>query len=271
MKKYLKLISFLLLIVILSLMVTGCFVSTIKDGPVSSILPTRLEATLTLTPTQTATITPIKTACTNPFYPVVESATWNYSIVSSPPDTFVRTITEINPDGFTSQDIFSTGTNQIVRWECQEGTLIALDPAGTEATSSVVLSGLDIELQATDQEGITLPSDIKEGDTWSQHFTVEGILNYNGQDVSSPAQSDSTCVAAGEEMITVPAGSFSALRVDCIITIEVKFSAMGFSFPFTIESNSTSWYSPGIGMVRNSSIAMDDSTTTVELTSYTLP
>jgi len=227
-------------------------------------------------PTQPATIAPTVPAviseCDNPLYPVVVGATWTY-VISGPPDTTqMRTIQELRSDGFTDHDEFSAGASRTGEWTCQDGDLTALNPSGTSGiTASVESSGMMADFQTTSSDGVTLPAVVTEGTTWSQHITLEGTQTINAIAVASKLSFGNDCTGAGEESVTVSAGTFTTRRVDCLSTMNITITMSGMEIPSITNSTTTIWYAEGVGMVKLVSDNDDGTTTNVELTEYNIP
>jgi len=235
---------------------------------VTSTIPVgEIEAT-----TQEPIVPVIITECNNPLYPVVVGATWTYAISGPPDSTQVRTIQELRSDGFTDHDEFSGGISRTGEWSCQDGSLTALDPVGSSgATASVMTSGMMAAFQTTSSDGITLPAVVTEGTSWSQNITLEGMQTINDVEVASKLTFSNDCTGAGEETVTVAAGTFTARRVDCISSFVITITMNGMEIPTATNATTTIWYVEGVGMVKNVSNLSDGITASVELTEYNIP
>jgi hypothetical protein len=247
-------------------------------GPtvVTSTIPVPGGAEATDVPTQPPTTAPIIPSiiseCDNPLYPVVVGATWTY-VISGPPDsTQDRTIQEVRSDGFTDHDEFSGGTSRTGEWTCSNGDLIALNPAASGATTaSMITAGTMADFQTTSSDGMTLPAVVTEGTNWTQNMTLEGIQTFNNIEVASKLTFSNNCTGGGIESVTVAAGTFNARRVDCIGSFNITITMNGMEIPTASTATTTLWYAEGVGMVKNSSILSDGTTSTVELTAYNIP
>lgn len=212
-------------------------------------------------------------ACDNPLYPVVPGATWNYAITGPYTDSFTRSIASLDIDSFTDQDAFGSGTTRTGHWTCETGNLTALDPSeGMADTAYVQTEGLDSAFKTTALDGVTLPANITPGTSWNQDITLEGVQSFNGQDVLTKSQTSYNCTAVVYESVTVPAGTFDTIRVDCQVLITITINMSGLIIPTTIESSKSTWHAEGVGMVRSIDFLTNDGTTgTIELTSYNIP
>ncbi len=199
-------------------------------------------------PTQTtifqpqASPTPIR-LCNNPYFPNSRGDTWEYSGSNSALGAYNRTdaVTQSGADVFSVETTISSLTYG-VKYSCTSGGLIASDPV--QQYAGALLSGPDapVTVKLTSNSGITLPSVIKPGDTWQQTADFDATsqsFNLNGRFVFD-------YTAVGYENVTVPSGSFNALRVDATIRIEVSgFRVLAGTY------TTSAWMAPGIGVVKS--------------------
>ncbi|HXF84582.1 MAG TPA: hypothetical protein VNK49_04265 [Anaerolineales bacterium] len=208
--------------------------------------------------------------CDNPLLPVKIGATWNYKLSGPYPDTFTRTIVSIEESSFTDQDTFGSGTVRTGKWNCENGNLIALNPSAT-ASATVSSAGQTSEFTTTSQSGVTLPAIINSGDTWSQSTTIEGTNLISGLTAQAKNEFTSNCTAEGIEAVTVPAGTFDAVKITCNTNMTITVQMEGISPPpISMSGTTTSWYAPGVGWIKSLGTG-EDVEYTIELTSYTIP
>lgn len=208
-------------------------------------------------------------ACANPYIPVIIGASWNYQLVGSATDTYTHSIIAVDGASFTEQDVFGTGVKRQGKWNCDSGSLIALDPAGG-SSANVNTGGMSVNFQTTAQSGVTFPANPAPGSTWSQSITLEGTQTINGTEIPSKNQTTTDCTAIGMESVTVTAGTFDALHVDCNVNMHLVITIQGSEMPTTLDMKSSSWYAPNVGMVKTVSTG-SNLNSTVELISYTIP
>lgn len=210
-------------------------------------------------------------ACDNPLYPVGVGATWSYALTGPLPDTFTRSIAALTSDGFTDQDVFNSGATRTGQWTCESGNLTSLDPGDSSVTANVQTASSSSDFQTTAMDGVTMPTGITSGTSWTQNFTIEGNQDLNGQQVASKNVTSYSCTAVGEESVMVAAGSFTAMRVDCQANITITITMAGMEIPTSIRSTSSVWYATGVGMVKSDSLLSDGTTIRIELTAYNIP
>jgi hypothetical protein len=80
--------------------------------------------------------------------------------------------------------------------------------------------------------------------------------------------------ALGVESITVPAGTFDAMKIQADTTLNITVNINGLTVPVVFTSSYTYWYAPNVGEVKASgtgSIAAQSFSETIELQSYNVP
>ena len=209
--------------------------------------------------------------CNNEYYPVKSGAAWNYTLNSSlsGTDSFTRSILDVSNGSFTDQDAWEIGTTRTGFWSCENGNLTALSLGGLATVSTS-----EQTFVATSQEssGVTYPSVIELGTNWSQNLTISGDMELaEGMSGSATADATQYCTAVGEQSVTVPAGTFNAMKLNCSSTISITVNVEDIAIdPMTIESLSEVYLVRGVGMVK----MVDDNEmakSTIELTSYAIP
>ncbi|MCS7012001.1 MAG: hypothetical protein NZL98_11575 [Anaerolineales bacterium] len=240
-------------------------------------LPDASSEDATATPFQEPTATMTEESlpagpCDNPLFPVRLGATWEYHIISDIPDTFTRRIVEVSATGFTEQDVFQSGVTRTGQWACSEGNLIMLIPSGGGFASSVSGDNIDAQFITSGFEGITLPVEIRTGDSWTFRLVYEGEIRIG--EIRSPGKNEMTlnCQAGQVETITVPAGTFQARRITCETIMNVTITYLPDQPPMTLSFTSIddSWMAEGVGLVKSVSTT-EGMTATTELLSYSIP
>jgi len=214
-------------------------------------------------------------ACNNLYYPVGEGVTHAYQVSSSMSETIsiVDTISDVTADGFTLSSQFGD-VSRTQQWACGSDGLTALEYGGQE---SAILSAEGVSAQFTthDVTGVTVPVSISPGDAWSQEFQIEGTQSMPGdQTAFSEGTVQYQFKAVGMETVSVPAGSFDAIKLEVNTVFDFTSTFQDVTVPVTFNSTGFSWYAPGVGWVKSvdeSSAFGTTATTTIELVSYTVP
>ncbi len=257
--------SYLIVAGILGLSMLACNFSK-GPNPGSTTDPTNGNPAATEVPAENP-VSP--NACANPLLPIKAGATWNYKLTGNISDTFTRSILAVDGSGFTDQDVFGNGVTRQGKWNCDNGSLIALDPSGG-SSASVNTANVSVDFQTTELSGVTLPATINPGDTWTQSITLEGTQTINEVSIPAKNQTTSTCTAIGIESVSVEAGTFEAMRFDCQTSINITVTMNGTEIPTVLNMNSNNWHAQNIGLVKT--IATGEGVnSTIELVSYIIP
>ena len=273
-KKIYTMISMLLILIFLA----AC------SPPV--IPPTEPQSTETAQPSLTETVAaPTATLegsapvagqgmCTNAFYPVREGATWSYKSTGGPAGeySFTDTITSVRDNGFT----LSTQIGDLTRsqeWTCTPEGLAALQLGGAPA-AMLNSQNMQLSLDVTNGTGITFPGQIKPGDQWQQSMDVEGNVTAMNEEAEASGTALMSFSAVGNESVTVPAGSFDAMKVEVDVALNVNATYEGITLPVSFSGDYTYWFAPGVGWVKSSgtgNVLGASFTETTELQSYGIP
>lgn len=257
-----RIISALSVLILASLACSLSDAGTPTSAPVDGIAPT---SEIAPTPTVAASPTPAPTDCFNAYYPVKPGSTWTYQMSGTRADTFTHSIVAASDKDFTDQDTFGNGTTRTGQWRCEGGDLISLTPGG--ASAAVAAAGLVFNFTVTENTGVTIPANMEVGSTWSQNIKFESSQDVGGVQLDTQNEASTSCTVIGRESVTVPAGTFDALKVECNTKLTIGMNGTPI---YTIEGPSTSWYALGVGMVK--SIGSGGGyEATIELTAYQIP
>ena len=246
-------------------------------GTQTATLPTAtFETTITQSPAGTESAPPAAEAglCNNTYFPIVEGATWTYQSTGGPVGGygFTDTITSVRTDGFTLTSQFDELT-RTQEWGCTSEGLVALQLGGTSA-ATLNSQEMQVNLNVSNVSGISFPATINPGDTWQHALEFTGNMVVGGQEIDANGSAQSSFTAIGMESVTVPAGTFEALKVRVDSTINITGVFQGVSVPLTISSPYDYWFAPGVGWVKASGtgdVAGESFTETIELQLYNIP
>lgn len=184
--------------------------------------------------------------CRNPFYPVHHGAWLMYTLSDGNRPSHTMSVSGDNAFTITVQSDSSTFA---LEGQCTEEGIILLDVSGVPAT---YLGGSgNSALTIQNMEGVTLPNDVQVGDAWSQ------IISILGADLT--ATIETTYTAMGFESVTIPAGTFNALKVE-------QNGALNMGGQLS-NTHAFLWYAQDIGIVKS---AMDGIPSS-ELLAYNFP
>jgi len=233
--------------------------------------------TQTLEPAPTQTARPQdgeQGLCSNPLYPVKTGATWTYNSTGSLSGdfSFTDTITALREDGFTLSSQIN-GVTLTQEWVCKPEGLASLTFGGG-AAGGISTSGAKMDLTTSNVQGVILPKTISAGDQWPYSLDFEGDIELTGMTAETQGTAGFTFNALGEESVTVPAGTFNALKIHVDLRLDMEITYSGFTAPAVITIPSDVWYAPGVGWVKAASsgdifgTAFDEA---IELQSYNIP
>jgi hypothetical protein len=208
--------------------------------------------------TGAATATPPEDdACAHRYFPATHGARWEYqgSAGADGPYNYVETVSRPGPDGFTLTADFGDLT-RTQEWSCTGEGLVALDPPAAGPVAGVASGGANLVLEATGVTGVTLPADLGPGQTWTQIYQVQGVQTLpDGRTMAVSGSASASLEAAGFEEVAVPAGAFTALRIDRTVTLNLTAAIGGGTMPLVLESRETVYFAEGVGMVRLVAVA----------------
>jgi hypothetical protein len=257
--------SILLAIIALLTASMACLETAEADN--TAPLP-QMQATQELPTAEVIAPTPIP-ACFNTYLPVRTGASWNYRVTGFVNDTFTRTITTVTENAFADQDVFSSGVARKVQWRCDSGNLTALNPP-SGASASINEEGVWVEFQTTELTGVTIPASLIPAAAWTQAITLEGTQAIYQVNYKARNKITSNCTAIGNETVTVSAGTFEAMKVECRVAMEIKLTIEDKPNENTLNLLVTNWYAANVGMIKSVTTG-ESMDATVELLSYSIP
>ena len=244
--------------------------TSIANNPIPffTLTPTPLSATVwTYTP---APFIPTVTAqqgtrpCRNILYPVVTGQQWQYqSSAVNRTDIISMNVTSVGSSrGDVTINNQTTGTSKQVLVQCEGDIIRSFPSMSLDALFGSALSG---DMTANYVSGVLAPNEAAFLNTnwalaWSSNYLVTGtaVVSRNDTQVSvslNDAPVSLTCqtLATGDaafENITVPAGTFRALKVICTAQGHVTAVVNGVSVSGTVEGQSFHWFAPYVGQVK---------------------
>jgi hypothetical protein len=241
--------------------------------PAATELATQPPApTATLAPTPTPrppTPTPAPVAgggCDNRYYPVAPGLTWIYSADGPATSTYTVTLDNITDTSFTMVQTFEELVNS-TNYLCTPEGLMAAQYGGIEMAEA------NIQIETLNGRGVLIPSEDawRIGETWDAGYDLVGtIAAAQGMSGTITGTVSIANEIVAQEKVTVPAGTFDAFRVDAEMTqsMLMNLGAIAPPQPFEITLETSSWYAPGVGLVKSATDIGDGTMTTIELQSF---
>jgi hypothetical protein len=241
----------------LSLMLLAC-------GSVQSVPTAAIELiTSVSTPNQEAT-SPSSAAsneeCSNDYFPTEEGATWRYSSEANGGGAQERTSTIVSTtdDGFSVEHALASGATFVIEWSCSNGDLTQVTP-----TASLYFSGSSATVTTTNHSGVTLPADLDSTPSWLE----SGEWSVKGGSTAFEGSYTSDITAVGTEAVSVPFGTFEAMRVEATSEGTVNREK-------TPPCQITQWWVKDTGLVKQETICPaggQSMTEVTELVSFQTP
>ena len=225
---------------------------------------TQVQTPIVTTPVIPAPSPTPVSLCANPYYPSRLGNTWEYSGSNSVLGAYNRTdtVSRASAEAF-GVDTTLANVTYGVNYVCSSAGLTASDPVQQYAGALLSGPNAPLNVKLSSVSGITLPAKITPGDTWQQTADFSA---------SSPQLNASGTIAidyraVGYENVTVPSGTYNALRVDVTIRILVT--------PLKIEAGSytaSTWLVQDVGVVKSegtSHVTGIDFSDSMQLTRFT--
>ena len=253
---------------VVMLLMTACA----PQAPTPAPLPTAFGGSIGTLEVSTPTEPALPTAgfdvssCENTYMPSDEGVTWTYAGRNSLAGTYTRTdtITASEDDSFTIATQL-TDVSYTQEFSCTGAGLVNMEPNQSDIAAMFSGPSGGVTVHRISNSGVTLPADIQAGDSWQQVF--EWSATAGG--ISSQGTFTYSFTAAGVEGVTVPAGTFDALRIDAVIQMEI-----GGTPKLSGTYLTTVWMAEDIGLVKNvgsSQIPGVEFTDSLDLVSFDSP
>lgn len=192
----------------------------------------------------------------NAYYPLVQGASWTYQ---SEGMTYTQSVFEVSADSVMLRVQFADQDPIDMTYQCDEnGILVSSFMDG-------LVEGMEFEILS--QEGTSYPNHISVGDEWDEEIVMASTMTMEGMAMTTRTTVATHTRAVALESVTVPAGTFNALKLEGESDITNVTVMMGMEIPVSMSSTSQTWLVEGIGMV----LSVDEAGSRVELVSYTIP
>ena len=204
-------------------------------------------------------------ACDHPYFPLRTGSSWTYSTPEGNMTWSVPSAGGTNDSAEATMDIAMPEVSMTVHWSCSSAGIVSYD----FGNSSVAGLGNIVNMDVVDSSGAFLPAAdlLAPGYSWPSNYSVVMHVSQEGFAVDWTTAVSETWTATGIESVTVPAGTFEALRIEGNESI----SMTGLGQDVNVTVSMTYWYAKGVGVVRYTSSTSAGSSSGGELTSYTVP
>jgi len=205
-------------------------------------------------------------ACDHPYLPLRSGASWSYD---SSEGGMTWNVTSAGGSAESASATMAFSMPEVtftVNWTCSSAGITSYDFGNI--TSSAF--GEVVTLNIVNSSGSWLPpaESLVPGYSWSNGYTMVVSSGFEGASVELTTTTSESWSVGGMETISVPAGTFDALRIDGTSTMEMS-GFMGISVPPTATSQ-TFWFAEGVGIVRYTS-SSEGYSGHGDLTGYSVP
>lgn len=207
-----------------------------------------------------------QSACDHPYLPLRPGSSWTYSTTEGTSAWSVLSAGGAPDSAAATMSITIPEVVMTTHWDCTSQGIISYDFGNL----SVAGMGEVVSMDVTESSGVFLPaaSLLVPGYSWSESYTLVLNVTLEGTSVDMTSSSAETWTAAGIETVSVPAGTFEALRIDGTQNVSVSgFMGMG---GVDATNSMTFWFAEGVGIVRYTS-SSEGYTGVGELTAYSIP
>ena len=247
--------------------------ATYQDAPEPTALRralTEIQTDVNLQAADDSTSSPTpavgETACDHPYLPMRSGSSWSYATPEGTMTWSVGGASGSDASAEATMEVAMPEVSMTVHWTCGSEGIVSYD----FGTLSVASLGDVASMEVVDSSGAFLPAAdlLVPGYSWPETYSIVTHISQEGFAADLTTAVTGTWTAAGIETITVPAGTFEALRVDGTETISTS-GFMGEVMNVTVSM--TYWYAKGVGVVRYTSSTSEGSGSGGDLTSYTVP
>ena len=153
-----------------------------------------------------------ETACDHPYFPLRSGSSWTYSTTEGTSTWSVGSAGGTANSAEATMAISMAEVAMTTHWNCTSAGIISYDFGNI----SVAGMGEIVSTDVTDSSGVFLPaaSLLAPGYSWSDNYSVVMHITAEGFSVDMTMSAAETWTAAGMETVSVPAGTFEALRVE---------------------------------------------------------
>ena len=207
-----------------------------------------------------------ETACDHPYLPLRSGSSWTYSTTEGTSTWSVGSAAGTADSAQATMTISVPEVTMTTHWTCTSAGIISYDFGNI----SVAQMGQVVSMDVTDSSGVFLPaaSLLAPGYSWSDNYTLVMHVTAEGISLDTTMSAAEAWTAVGMETVSVPAGTFEAMRVEGTENISMS-GFMGMEGVDTVVQ-ATFWFAEGVGIVRYSSESGGYSSVG-ELASYTIP
>lgn len=202
--------------------------------------------------------------CDQPFFPVRANWEWQYRVQGARNNTYSLRKSAITENSFVQTRLSPLGKDE-QKFGCAPEGLTPLELLGGSSNrASIDGQKVDYEIELVSVKGVSIPDyDRWEvGSSWKLTQEVKGTGQQGPIRYTVTGTLETTYRVLAQEQVSVPAGKFTAYKLQTTFATHIKASAGIISIPFNFEAQGTAWYAEGVGMVKSVQQSRDGNNTT---------
>lgn len=204
-----------------------------------------------------------RSGCDHPYYPLRSGYEIEYKtqVPGMEESSYTVRVVDESGDTIRMEYDFMEGVSVQQQIRCAGGVVEALGYVDFGAATS----GNEIQTETRSTSGVLLPQNMRAGTSWESTYEISAT--FSGPDFAGigVGSIDSTVTVnrtvIGEETVTVPAGTYQALKVEGVTTIAAVIAGIPGGIPPT-EISTTEYWVRGVGMVKSVSGSGETESTT---------
>ena len=198
------------------------------------------------------------TLCQNAYNPIGAALEKKYRVTTSglPPKEMTETYRDIGDDSFVVHSDFAgaqaSEVKTDIKWTC---TTEGLTPNDFDGNTMQTKNGASGKYETLKVTGVSIPAEARwrTGEKWNAKYDVKYTMQFPNSQLR--AEGDGTVDGAGEilgeESVTVPAGTFQALKVRIVTKMNVTVKVNGTSMPNQFSFETLAWFAKDVGKVKS--------------------
>lgn len=192
--------------------------------------------------------------CDQPFAPARGNWEWQYRVSGANPSNYSLRKTGISNTNFVQVRQTGDGKEE-TKYRCTAEGIAPVELGGSGNIRAADAGGqaASYDLEVVKVTGVSVPDyDSWEiGNSWKLVIEIKGTGQQGPIRYNISGTLESTYKVVAQEAITTPAGKFNAYKLQTTFATKIRASAGPITIPFNFDTEGTSWYAEGVGMVRS--------------------
>ncbi|WP_299427068.1 hypothetical protein [uncultured Meiothermus sp.] len=191
--------------------------------------------------------------CDQPFSPTRPTWEWQYRVVGERTSTYSIRKTSISNSGYTQVRQTANGKEESTH-KCTPEGIFPVDFGGSGSNrADVGGQPVNYNLEVVKVTGVAVPDydSWVVGNSWKLLIEVRGTGQQGPVRFNISGTLETTYRVVAQEIVTTPAGRFSAYKLQTSFITRIRASAGPIVIPFNFESQGTAWYAENVGLVKS--------------------